>query len=91
MPLSTGYSSGIPTLVLGYSVKAKGIARDLFGSEDGMVLPVEKMTEKDCLYRSFLGLMEREEEVRGRLAERMPDYIRRAGEAGKMIGEVAKG
>lgn len=86
-----GYSSGVPTLVLGYSVKAKGIARDLFGSEDGMVLPVEKMTEKDCLYRSFLGLMEREEEVRGRLAERMPDYISRAGEAGKMIEEVAEG
>ena len=33
------YSSGVPTLVLGYSVKSRGIARDLFKGT-----PVEQMT-----------------------------------------------
>ena len=33
------YSSCVPTLVVGYSVKARGIARDLFGTEEGYVLP----------------------------------------------------
>ena len=28
------YSSCVPTLVLGYSVKSRGIARDLFGNEE---------------------------------------------------------
>ena len=28
------YSMGIPTLVVGYSVKARGIARDLLGGEE---------------------------------------------------------
>ena len=39
------YSTGVPTLVAGYSVKARGIARDLFGTEDGHVLPVQAMDD----------------------------------------------
>jgi polysaccharide pyruvyl transferase WcaK-like protein len=39
------YSSCVPTLVLGYSVKSRGIARDLFGTEVGYVLPVQKLTD----------------------------------------------
>lgn len=86
-----GYSTAVPTLVLGYSVKARGIARDLFGSEKGMVLPVEEITESDSLCRSFLGLLEREEEVRDRLKKNMPHYIGRATAAADMIKEVVKG
>ena len=32
------YSTGVPTLVVGYSVKAKGIAKDLFGTYDNLSL-----------------------------------------------------
>lgn len=39
------YSSCVPTLVVGYSVKARGIARDLFGTEDHYVLPVQNLAE----------------------------------------------
>lgn len=38
-----GYSSGVPTLVAGYSVKSMGIGRDL-GMED-YVLPIERIDE----------------------------------------------
>ena len=40
---SPAYSSCVPTLVVGYSVKARGIARDIFGTEDRYVLPVQSL------------------------------------------------
>ena len=38
-----GYSSAVPTLVIGYSIKARGIARDLFGKEEGHLIPVQEL------------------------------------------------
>ena len=35
------YSEQVPTLVVGYSVKARGIARDIFGDEKHYVIPVQ--------------------------------------------------
>ena len=37
------YSSGVPTLVLGYSLKSRGIATDLFGTDEHYVLPVQQV------------------------------------------------
>lgn len=68
------YSTGVPTLVVGYSVKARGIARDLFGTEDGYVLPVQQLKEGNELTRAFVSLIEREDMVRKMLGA---DEIRR--------------
>ena len=35
------YSNFVPTLVVGYSVKAKGIAKDIFGTYENYVIPVK--------------------------------------------------
>lgn len=43
------YSSLVPTLVVGYSVKARGIARDLFGTEKNYVLPVQLLRKEEDL------------------------------------------
>ncbi len=51
------YSTGVPTLVVGYSVKARGIARDLFGTEDGYVLPVQQLKESDELTKHSFACM----------------------------------
>lgn len=40
------YSSCVPTLVVGYSIKARGIAKDLFGTDEGYVLPVQALAQK---------------------------------------------
>ena len=40
------YSTMVPTLVLGYSIKSLGIAKDLFGSEKGYVIPYTEVKEK---------------------------------------------
>ncbi len=72
------YSTGVPTLVVGYSVKAKGIAKDLFGRYEDYVLPVQALKEPEDLSRAFAWLMTHEEEIRSHLLEIMPEYIGRA-------------
>lgn len=72
------YSNSVPTLVLGYSVKSRGIARDLFGEENNYVLPVQKLKNKDELTIAFQWLEKHENEIRLHLQKIMPDYINRA-------------
>ena len=72
------YSSCVPTLVLGYSVKSRGIARDLFGTEENYVLPVQGLVSADDLARGFDWLMANEEIIRHHLVQTMPEYIERA-------------
>lgn len=84
------YSSHVPTLVVGYSVKALGIARDLFGNEKHYVLPVQALEETGELIRAYDWLMEREGEIRKNLEEIMPRYCARAGEAGEEIKKLWK-
>ena len=82
------YSTGVPTLVVGYSVKARGIARDLFGSEDGYVLPVQQLKESDELTQAFVRLYEKRDAIRAHLNETLPGYIARAEEARKALEEL---
>ena len=58
------YSTGVPTLVVGYSVKARGIARDLFGTENGYVLPVQNLKKESELLTAFKGIMDHESDIR---------------------------
>lgn len=82
------YSNCIPTLVVGYSVKAKGIAKDLFGNWEGYVLPVESLSDENSLCEAFDSLVKNEDSVRNRLESIMPDYIRRARAAGDEIARL---
>ena len=47
------YSSGVPTLVIGYSVKSRGIATDLFGTYENYVLPVQEISEPDAMIKAY--------------------------------------
>lgn len=71
------YSSYVPTLVVGYSVKAKGIAKDLFGTYENYVLPVQNLKNEDDLWNGFLWMLEREEEIKNHLDSIIPDYKKR--------------
>lgn len=57
------YSSGVPTLVLGYSVKSKGIAEDLFGTSDGYVLSYKDISNEDDLLNAFAYIENNCEEI----------------------------
>ena len=82
------YSMGVPTLVAGYSVKARGIARDLFGTDENYVLPVQSLEKKDDLTKGFRWLLSHEKEVREKLGEVMPGYKKRALETGKEVDRL---
>ena len=80
------YSSCVPTLVTGYSVKARGIARDLFGTDENYVLPVQAMQKEMDLARAFDWLRENEKAVKTQLETVIPAYKERA-ELGKTAFE----
>lgn len=68
------YSTCVPTLVIGYSVKAKGIAKDIFGTYENYVLPVQSLSNKDDLINAFEWMKGNEDDIRKYLNEGMPVY-----------------
>ena len=82
------YSSCVPTLVLGYSVKSKGIARDIFGTEEHYVLPVQELQDPDELADGFDWLVSNEESIRAHLKRVMPEYIQRAYTAAEAVSRL---
>lgn len=81
------YSSGVPTIALGYSVKARGIAKDIFG-EEKYVLDIKAMTDYEELRDEFLKLLENENEIRRELMKSIPLRMRSAMEAGEMLQKI---
>lgn len=72
------YSSCVPTLVVGYSVKATGIAKDLFGQAEKHVLPVHQLKAPGDLKHSFIWMQAHECGIRSHLEAVLPDYITRS-------------
>ena len=81
------YSSGVPTIALGYSVKARGIAKDIFG-EEKYVLDIKAMTDYEELRDEFLKLLENENEIRRELMKSIPLRMRSAMKAGEMLQKI---
>ena len=85
------YSTRVPTLVIGYSVKAKGIAKDIFGTYENYVLPVQTLSNKDDLINAFEWMKNHEDEMRNHLNDFMPSYKEKAlqgrAEIEKLLGE----
>lgn len=85
------YSTCVPTLVIGYSVKAKGIAKDIFGTYENYVLPVQSLSNKDDLINAFEWMKNNENEIREHLNNFMPSYKEKAlqgrAEIEKLLGE----
>jgi colanic acid/amylovoran biosynthesis protein len=65
------YSSYVPTMVLGYSVKSKGISRDIFG-EEKLVLGIEEISDSNKLITNFNHMRLEEEEIREILKKSIP-------------------
>ncbi|WP_298540335.1 polysaccharide pyruvyl transferase family protein [uncultured Aquimarina sp.] len=82
------YSQCVPTLVVGYSVKALGIAKDLFGSEEGYVIPVQSLKEENDLTNLYKEFAKKEDGIRKYLVDMMPEYKSRIVEAAKEIGTL---
>ena len=68
------YSTCVPTLVIGYSVKAKGIAKDIFGTYENYVLPVQALSNKYDLINGFQWIKYNEKNIVKHLNEFIPQY-----------------
>lgn len=79
------YSTCVPTLVVGYSVKSRGIAQDLFGTDEGYVLPVQGLKSQNDLKYSFQRMMENEQDQKNRLLDVIPGYKKLAASAADYI------
>ena len=82
------YSSCVPTIALGYSVKARGIALDLFGTDTGHVVPVQSLKAEGDMICAFDWLIAHEADIRLGLSAVMPAYIRRTEEIGVEIEKI---
>lgn len=67
------YSEKVPTLVIGYSVKAKGIAQDLFGTYENYVLPVQSLKNKNDMIDAFKWLQNNESNIKKQLDTIIPN------------------
>ena len=79
-------SSCVPTLSLAYSIKAKGINVDIFGSDDYCLQPGEISIER--IINSLSQLTENETNIRRKLHEEIPKVQERAYDAGKYLKEI---
>lgn len=79
------YSSCVPTLVIGYSVKARGIAQDLFGDTKGHLIPVQELHSAEQMISAYDALIARAQEERAMLAKKLPAYTKKLNEAVEAI------
>ena len=82
------YSTGVPAIALGYSVKSKGIARDLFGTEKHYVLHYSQMSRKECLFENWQWLSDHEETIRKILLAKTADYQKHIEDVGHLIRKM---
>ena len=82
------YSTCVPTLVVGYSIKSKGIALDLFGTYDNYVVSVQNMKNDMELTKAFIFIVDNELTIKNRLNDIMPVYKEKALSAGQELKKL---
>lgn len=82
------YSTYVPTLVVGYSVKSRGIAQDMFGTDKNYVVAVQDLKSKYELVNHFVWLMEHEKEQKQLLENKMPIYKEEAKKAATFFEQM---
>ena len=72
----SAYSTCTPAIALGYSIKSKGIAKDLRLSEK-LVVDCTKNITRGCLIDSYSYLVNHYDEIKSNLNEIIPDYAKK--------------
>jgi len=78
------YSSCIPTMALSYSVKSRGIARDIFNCEK-LVVDINRILDEKILINNFCLLQEQQEEIKEILKKVIPGMINNSRDAAKEL------
>lgn len=82
------YSTCVPTIVVGYSMKSSGLAKDLFGTTEHYVVNAWDMKTESVLSDAFFWLDAEKENVRSHLTEMMPDYIQKVRDASAEVRQL---
>lgn len=85
------YSTAVPTVVIGYSVKSRGIAKDIFGTEHNYVIPINIIDNTEVLKNSFNWLLKNKDIIKERLNKFMPQYITSTYKLKSVVEEVIDG
>ncbi|KEZ50328.1 polysaccharide pyruvyl transferase family protein [Metabacillus indicus] len=81
------YSNCVPTMVLGYSVKSKGIAKDLFG-EEKLVLNINELSNSKKLIETFEEMKASEKKIIAELEEAIPRTKRMSFKAVDYLAQI---
>lgn len=82
------YSNCVPTMVLGYSVKSKGIAKDIF-KEEKLVLGIEEISDSSKLINHFDEMIREEDELKKILMQSIPNIKQMSYKAVEYLRELA--
>lgn len=80
------YSSCVPTLVIGYSIKSKGIANDIYGSFDKHVVPVQDLNDEETFLSTVKLFIQNNEKEKLFLSKKIPEYINQI----QALGDILK-
>lgn len=83
------YSTYVPTMVLGYSIKSRGIAKDLFG-EGKLVLSINEISEPAQLKMKFEEMVREEKEIKQKLQAAVPKIKQMSYKAVEYLNELVQ-
>ena len=81
------YSSGVPTFVIRYSVKSRGIAYDIFGNEN-YVMSAGDIESEVQLIAALAVLLRDEEKIKETLKKRIPVQMKSAMQMGEILNSL---
>lgn len=82
------YSTCVPTLVIGYSVKSKGIAKDIFGTYENLVVPVSEIDSAKKMIDVYESFLKEKESYRKHLQNFIPEYIKKSEDSVKELDNL---
>jgi polysaccharide pyruvyl transferase WcaK-like protein len=72
----SAYSMCVPTIALGYSIKSRGIAKDI-GLPENLVVDFRDCLDKSVLLNAFLYMQNNEAQIRSLLHANVPPYVKK--------------
>jgi colanic acid/amylovoran biosynthesis protein len=84
-----GFSSGVPTISISYSVKSKGLNQQIFNHQD-FVIPAKALCAEK-LIRTARAVIEQSDDIRCRLSHVIPGIQQAAFEGGEILHQYLNG
>lgn len=82
------YSTSVPCLAISYSMKAKGIAKDIFGTFENYVCPVQNLKSENEILQAFKWMEDNENAILSQYQNVMPAYKKVALEAERHLKKI---